>query len=454
MNDIAVRVEGLGKRFSLKAMAESTLYGMLSERMRAIQNRLFGQGSGSGNAALPTSAVTAPRGEEEFWALKDASFELKYGEVLGIIGQNGAGKSTLLKILAQVIPPTTGRAELYGRVGALLEVGTGFNAELSGRDNIFLYGSILGMSRADIAMRFDEIVEFAEVAQFLDQPIKHYSSGMHSRLGFSVAAHLQCDILLVDEVLAVGDAAFRAKCMGKMQDVTGQGRAVIFVSHNMSAINNMCTSALVLSKGQIEYQGSASEATEHYMNEVFAATGEGISNPTKLEIDDSKELSICEVFIKDSQGNYKSTIEYVQDFTIGMKVRIQSKSQDYFNAIWLQDLSGNILVFSTDEDVREALIANQPPGVYEFTAKFPARLFKPGNYNVFWSACRRRKGNVDRHDNLIPLVITDTQTWRAQRGLYRRHASIAPELEWTVIRVDDEQSSEIVDEIQMRENAE
>jgi lipopolysaccharide transport system ATP-binding protein len=454
MNDVAVRVDGLGKRFSLQAMTEATLYGTLNAKMRTIQNRLLGRGSTDNAAAQAPGFGNTKPANEDFWALKDISFELKHGEVLGIIGQNGAGKSTLLKILAQVIPPTTGRAELYGRVGALLEVGTGFNSELSGRENIFLYGSILGMSHADIAKRFDEIVAFAEVEQFLDQPIKHYSSGMHSRLGFSVAAHLQCDILLVDEVLAVGDAAFRAKCMGKMQDVTGQGRAVIFVSHNMSAINNMCTSALVLSKGQIEYQGSASEATEHYMNEVFAAAGKGISNPTKLEIDDSKELSICEVFIKDSQGNYKSNIEYVEDFTIGMKVRIQSKSQEYFNAIWLQDLSGHILVFSTDEDVSEALIANQPPGVYEFTAKFPARLFKPGTYGVFWSACRRRKGKVDRRDNLIPLVITDTQTWRAQRGLYRRHASIAPELEWTVTRVDYEKSSEIVDEIQLRERAE
>lgn len=425
-NDIAVHVEGLGKRFNLQAR-QTSIGEALQNNLRRLRSHLRNLGSSSGNKAGGTA--------EEFWALKDISFELRHGEVLGIIGQNGAGKSTLLKILAQVLTPTTGRAELRGRVGALLEVGTGFNPELSGRENIFLYGSILGMSRADIAQRFDEIVEFAEIGQFLDQPIKHYSSGMHSRLGFSVAAHLECDILLVDEVLAVGDAAFRAKCLGKMQDVTGKGRAVIFVSHNMSAIRNMCSSALVLSKGQIAFMGSATEASEYYLTSVTAAAEENAPNPAPFVPDAHKEIGISEVFIKDSQGNFKSNIEYIEDFTIGMKVVIREASKTYYNAIWLQDMSGNVIVFSTDEDLGEALIAGKPPGVYEFSVTFPKRLFKPGTYCVMWATCRQRKGQVDRRDNAIPLVISDTHTWRAQRDLFRRTAAVAPELEWTVSRI-------------------
>ncbi len=210
-----------------------------------------------------------PRERETIWALRDLDLEVGEGEVLGVIGRNGAGKSTLLKILSRITEPTTGRAELYGRVGSLLEVGTGFHPELTGRDNIYLSGAILGMRRAEIERKFDEIVAFAEIDQFVDTTVKHYSSGMYVRLAFAVAAHLEPEILLVDEVLAVGDAEFQKKCLGKMGDVARQGRTILFISHNMTAIEGLCTSCLLLAGGQVECRGTPPEVISKYLNAVL-----------------------------------------------------------------------------------------------------------------------------------------------------------------------------------------
>jgi lipopolysaccharide transport system ATP-binding protein len=202
---------------------------------------------------------------EEFWALKDVNFEVKRGEVIGIIGRNGAGKSTLLKLLSRITEPTAGRIRLCGRVASLLEVGTGFHPELTGRENIFLNGAILGMTRREIRGKFDEIVRFAEVEKFLDTPVKHYSSGMYVRLAFAVAAHLEPEIIVVDEVLAVGDTKFQEKCLGKMKDVATQGRTVLFVSHNMAAIQNLCTRSLLLDRGRLQYDGSSGNCVHSYL---------------------------------------------------------------------------------------------------------------------------------------------------------------------------------------------
>src|SRR5437763_16103246 len=217
------------------------------------------------------AAVTAPfrRREDaarnDLWALKDVSFEVNRGEVVGIIGRNGAGKSTLLKILSRITEPTEGEVEIAGRVGSLLEVGTGFHPELTGRENVYLNGAILGMKRSEIDRRFDEIVAFSEIERFLETPVKHYSSGMYTRLAFAVAAHLNPEILIVDEVLAVGDAAFQKKCLGKMGDVAGQGRTVLFVSHNMQAVRQLCSRAMWLHAGSVAADGPAAEVTEKYL---------------------------------------------------------------------------------------------------------------------------------------------------------------------------------------------
>jgi lipopolysaccharide transport system ATP-binding protein len=252
MSDVALRVVGLGKRYRLAGQSGSRRYRTLRDDVAALPQRAW--------SALWRRGAT----KAAFWALQDVSFELHQGEVLGIIGRNGAGKSTLLKILARITEPTTGQAEVYGRVGSLLEVGTGFHPELTGRENIYLSGAVLGMERREVRRKFDEIVDFAEVERFLDTPAKHYSSGMYMRLAFAVAAHLEPEILLVDEVLAVGDAEFQQKCLGKMSAVAQAGRTVLFVSHNMVAVSALCHTGLVLSGGLVAFRGKAQAAIDFY----------------------------------------------------------------------------------------------------------------------------------------------------------------------------------------------
>jgi lipopolysaccharide transport system ATP-binding protein len=252
LNDIVIHAEGLSKRYRI---------GGQRVRYRTLRDSL------AAAAAAPFRAFSSRRGsdgDDQLWALKDLSFEVRRGEVIGVIGRNGAGKSTLLKILSRITSPTEGYVDLEGRVGSLLEVGTGFHHELTGLENIYLNGAILGMRRQEINRKLDEIVEFAEVSRFIDTPVKHYSSGMYLRLAFSVAAHLEPEILLVDEVLAVGDVGFQKKCLGKMEDVAAQGRTVLFVSHNLAAIKELCQTSLVLRDGQLEFRGSAVEGLAHY----------------------------------------------------------------------------------------------------------------------------------------------------------------------------------------------
>lgn len=254
MSDIAIRVENLSKQFriGMRKYSYYTLRDHLADSMKSILRR--GRSSQPGNNTI--------------WALQDVSFEVKRGEVIGFIGRNGAGKSTLLKILSRITEPTSGRAEIYGRVGSLLEVGTGFHPELTGRDNIYLNGAILGMKKTEIDRRFDEIVAFSEVEKFIDTPVKHYSSGMYVRLAFAVAAHLEPEILIIDEVLAVGDAAFQRKCMAKMGDVGKEGRTVLFVSHNMAAIANICQKTVLLHQGTLLLNGETKMVIDRYLTDV------------------------------------------------------------------------------------------------------------------------------------------------------------------------------------------
>ena len=273
VSNTAIRVENLGKQYRIGATQARyrTIRETVTDAARAPFVRagklLRGEATGAANL------------DETIWALKDVSFEVKHGEVVGIIGRNGAGKSTLLKILSRITEPTTGYVDLYGRVGSLLEVGTGFHPELTGRENIFLNGAILGMSRNDINRKFDEIVDFAEVERFIDTPVKHYSSGMYLRLAFAVAAHLEPEILLVDEVLAVGDAAFQKKCLGKMGDVAQEGRTVLFVSHNMGAVRNLCGRSVLVSEGRILFSGSTDQAVSQYLHTLTSGQRASIDLP-------------------------------------------------------------------------------------------------------------------------------------------------------------------------------
>lgn len=294
----AIKVEKLSKRYELGARAASqqTLRDALVETARRFN---------------PFTENGTPRQiKDELWALDQVSFEVQPGEVVGVIGRNGAGKSTLLKILSRITDPTAGRVEIYGRVGSLLEVGAGFHPELSGRENIYLNGAVLGMRRAEIARRFDEIVTFAEVERFIDTPVKRYSSGMYLRLAFAVAAHLEPEILVVDEVLAVGDAAFQQKCLNKMGAVARQGRTVLFVSHNLAAVRHLCQRGITLAAGKVVFDGPAGEAVRSYLSGAESAAHR-MSDSLSLSIaqsDPQRRFEVTKVEILDQAGQIKQTL--------------------------------------------------------------------------------------------------------------------------------------------------
>src|SRR6267142_1237325 len=274
MSDTAIQVEGLSKQYRIGGRQEryKTLRGTLTETATAPFRAL--------RSTFTRRSHQPSNGNNVFWALKDVSFEIKRGEVVGVIGRNGAGKSTLLKILSRITEPTAGYADIHGRVSSLLEVGTGFHLELTGRENIYLNGAILGMKRDEIERKFEEIVEFAEVGKFIDTPVKHYSSGMHLRLAFAVAAHLEPEILLVDEVLAVGDLAFQKKCLGQMEKVAAHGRTVLFVSHNLGAVKELCQSSMVLNNGVLDFRGSVVEGISHYSQSLMEGKSDIMANST------------------------------------------------------------------------------------------------------------------------------------------------------------------------------
>ncbi len=307
MSEIAIDVQNLSKQFRIGAKQKrySTLRDTVVDGIAAPWRRMREAMRGRQGSS---------DGQQTIWALQDINFTVDQGDVLGIIGRNGAGKSTLLKILAQITEPTIGRVELDGRVGALLEVGTGFHPELTGRENIFLNGAILGMGRSEIDQKFDEIVAFAEVEQFLDTPVKHYSSGMYTRLAFAVAAHLEPEILVVDEVLAVGDVEFQKKCLGKMGDVAKSGRTVLFVSHNMAAVENLCTRGLVLRQGQVIFEGTTQQAVAAYLEQNKTRAIANLEDRTDRE--GNGRVRAVALRIYNAAGDQSDLIKMLDDFTI------------------------------------------------------------------------------------------------------------------------------------------
>jgi len=301
MSDLAIRCEGLSKRYRIGTSRES--YKTLRDVIAGAVATPFRRSNRNGNS-----------NDGHIWALDDVSFEIKHGELVGIIGRNGAGKSTLLKILSRITKPTRGRADIHGRVGSLLEVGTGFHGELTGRENIFLNGAILGMRKAEIERKFDEIVSFAEVEKFLDTPVKRYSSGMYVRLAFGVAAHLETEVLLVDEVLAVGDAQFQKKCFAKMREIGNQGRTILFVSHNMSAVRNICKQAVIIEKGAVVAQGEINETVDRYLSHLNSSQ----SN----EAVETNTFSISSVQVGSAAGPVIKTFDPVE-----VRVRFVPKTE-------------------------------------------------------------------------------------------------------------------------------
>lgn len=315
--------------------------------------------------------------DETIWALKDINFEVMPGEVVGIIGRNGAGKSTLLKILSRITRPTKGRFSLNGRVGSLLEVGTGFHSELTGRENVFLNGAILGMSRKEIGSKFDEIVAFAETEKFLDTPVKHYSSGMTVRLAFAVAAHLEPEILIVDEVLAVGDALFQKKCLGKMSEISEAGRTVLFVSHDISAVNALCERAILLHEGSIAMSGPTREVAAYYLdhaNKLYSPI-----TWIKFPEGKSKEIELTAVTIaqRDAQTNI---IDCREPFTVTIEYENKKAVRNSRFFLLVRNEKGEPLFTSSDYDLLSDVAIDRRPGKFVSTISLPGGLFKTGSY--------------------------------------------------------------------------
>lgn len=365
MSEIAIRTVNLGKEFRI--VGEQKGY-------ETIRDKLTGAATNAVKRVFRPSSLPKKGGVESFWALKELDFEIKRGDVVGIIGRNGAGKSTLLKVLSRITEPTTGYADIHGRLSSLLEVGTGFHPELSGRENIYLNAAILGMKRAEIDRKFDEIVAFSEVERFIDTPVKHYSSGMYLRLAFAVAAHLEPDILLVDEVLAVGDATFQKKCLGKMEDVAKEGRTVLFVSHNMGAIRSLCTTGIVLNQGRLLQAGDISKTIETYYRLI------GALNDSPATPDVGGRAGFGLVSLSGGQGN---KIVQSEPCALSTSLQVDHEVSGFSLFCYMEDMQGRLILRSRQESPELGLKA-VAMGTYAINISIPALWLNPGLYSLYF----------------------------------------------------------------------
>jgi len=376
MSDTVIKVENLGKKYIIghqKPQNYTALRDVIAHGVKSLGQKLL----------QPLGKKTADPAVEEFWALKDVSFEIKQGDRVGIIGRNGAGKSTLLKILSRIVEPTKGRIAINGRVASLLEVGTGFHPELTGRENIYLNGAILGMGKTEIKQKFDEIVEFAEVEKFLDTPVKRYSSGMYVRLAFAVAAHLEPEILIVDEVLAVGDAAFQKKCLGKMGDVANQqGRTVLFVSHNMASIQRLCSRAILLNDGNISLDGEVDAAIEKYSAIVDPDTNNQfdlLSYPRNASQYTGVIFSKC--LILNSLGNVNSNLRLGEPFSVHLEVIAETSYEDLSLVVGIDSADQTRITTAISSDFGKHFSV-APHRLLQVNVTFDQIVLYPGNYFV------------------------------------------------------------------------
>ena len=369
-NDLSILVQGIGKRYKIGASQQraDTLRDMITAQAQRIGSSLRGKRDRANES-------------DQIWALRDVSFEVKRGQALGIIGRNGAGKSTLLKVLSRVTDPTEGYGEMRGRVGSLLEVGTGFHPELTGRENIFLNGAILGMHKKEIEARFDEIVAFSEVEKFIDTPVKRYSSGMYLRLAFAVAAHLEPEILVVDEVLAVGDADFQRKCLGKMGDVANSGRTVLFVSHNMSAILRLTQDSIVLDKGKVILNAPSSEAVDFYLNRGLSKVGERFWEGEEVPVSSAPFRPLA-IRILDKLGQVSDSVRSVDPIQIEIDYELTEDVTGLRVGFYLFTTRGEPIFTSFDIDSEELFkeFTSRPKGVYTSRCTIPANTLNEGRF--------------------------------------------------------------------------
>jgi lipopolysaccharide transport system ATP-binding protein len=404
MSDVAIRCDHLSKQYrigereSYKALRD-VITDAVSSPIRWARTTLNGR----------RSADSQPSDNGRFWALDDVSFEVKRGEVVGIIGRNGAGKSTLLKILSRITRPTRGRAEIHGRVGSLLEVGTGFHPELTGRENIFLNAAILGMRKTVITKKFDEIVAFAEVEKFIDTPVKRYSSGMYVRLAFAVAAHMEPDILVVDEVLAVGDAQFQRKCLGKMGEVSqNRGCTVLFVSHNMASLLNLCGKGLLLRGGQLEATGSMESVVGDYLAENSDASGEARFSEAQSASD---EIKLTRIALKNQDGEVSGRFDARESITFEVEFASEHKVNNVELVIRIYTAQGTP-VFSS---MRSPYIPDPIlPGKHVEQFVVPGLFLSPGSFLVYAACFRWGEKLIEEHHNCLRFEVEETGTAMAK----------------------------------------
>ena len=415
MSDLAIRAEGIGKSYRLSHVQPQR---MLREDLVSFAKAPFRAMLGRTRKPLET-----------FWALRDVSFEIRQGEVIGIVGRNGAGKSTLLKLLSRISEPTTGNAEMHGRIGSLLEVGTGFHSELTGRENIFLNGAILGMKQREIRAKFDEIVAFAEVDKFLDTPVKRYSSGMYVRLAFAVAAHLEPEILIVDEVLAVGDAQFQKKCLGKMEDVAAGGRTVLFVSHNLSAIRRLCPKSMMLVGGKLLDFAATDTIIDLYMKD---------SAPSAMEFtkpaDPANPVSIVRVAVLDRNDQPAATVEHADGFTLEIDYEVHKPLHDTLLWAAIRTMLDIEVFSSADYDSDASLLGERQPGRYRARVVIPGALLNVGSYYVVvGAACQQPLVGYERIQ-ACSFSVVDNASYPIAEGATRT-GLVKPRFAWRSSRI-------------------
>ncbi|MBA3567587.1 MAG: polysaccharide ABC transporter ATP-binding protein [Actinomycetota bacterium] len=413
---VAIQAEGLSKRYRIGELQAA--YGTLRESLSHASKRLTGKERRSGY--------------DEIWALRDVSFSLEEGQALGVIGRNGAGKSTLLKVLTRITTPTHGRAEIRGRVGSLLEVGTGFHPELTGRENVYLNGAILGMKRKEIQAKLPEIAEFSGVEKFLDTPVKRYSSGMHVRLAFSVAAHFEPEIMLVDEVLSVGDAEFQARCLGRMEDIGSTGRTVVFVSHQLQAVAQLCDRAILLEEGRIVRDGPSEEVVAHYLQ---TAAGAG-SSRTWPDLESAPGDELVRLRSARVVGADGSTIDYVDvREPVGIEIGFTVLEDGAPVLPKIKVVAGGQIAFNA-MDVDPRWYEPSPPGDYVATAWIPANYLNEGLVTVDPAICSIDSPKLHHHASVWEAVsfhVQDPGEGDSSRGTFtgQWRGVVRPLLEWT-----------------------
>ena len=415
MSDVIISVENLGKKYAILHQEERPRYKTLRESLIKSAVGLFRRRDDSRRA----------RAREEFWALRDVSFDVERGKVLGIIGRNGAGKSTVLKVLSRITQPSEGRVTLRGRVASLLEVGTGFHPELTGRENIFLNGSILGMTHAEIRSKFDEIVAFAGVEKFLDTPVKRYSSGMYVRLAFAVAAHLEPEILVVDEVLAVGDAEFQKKCMSKMQDVaSGTGRTVLFVSHNMIAIQSLCEQAVLLERGHVKSVGPAVSVIASYLSESMESNQTAIWDDPESAPGNSTPMRIRRISVTDGNDSGSTSLSMQTEIRIDTEYTVDATNS-------LLHITYHLL---NDQGITVLTSGNKPrvhsAGIYRAVCRIPGNLLNSGGYSLKLFIVQNENMAIYWKEDVVSFNVMDAgQRETAYMG--REPGIVQPVLEWS-----------------------